>query len=58
MAYKQNAGRGMMPKTGRGLSPTLMSGSPMKQTLTTQGAASRARVIAQEEKESSLKMIT
>ena len=32
MAYKQNAGRGMMPKTGRGLSPTLMSGSPMKQT--------------------------
>ena len=55
MAYKQNAGRGMMPKTGRGLSPTLMSGSPMKQTLTTQGAASRARVIAQEEKRKQLK---
>jgi hypothetical protein len=32
MAFKQNAGRGIMPKTGRGISPTLMCGSPMKQT--------------------------
>ena len=31
MAFKQNAGRGMMPKTGRGIPPTLMSDSPMKQ---------------------------
>jgi hypothetical protein len=55
MAYKQNAGRGMMPKTGRGLSPTLMSGSPMKQTVTTQGAASRAIVLAAEERRMQLK---
>jgi len=37
MAYKQSPGRSSMPKTGRGISPTLMScsgkkGSPMKQT--------------------------
>ena len=36
MAYKQSPGRSSMPKTGRGISPTLMScsgkkGSPMKQ---------------------------
>jgi hypothetical protein len=33
MAYKQSPGRQAMPKTGRGLSPVLMSGcgSPMKQ---------------------------
>ena len=31
MAYKQSPGRQMMPKTGRGISPTLMSCSPMKQ---------------------------
>lgn len=31
MAYKQSPGRQMMPKTGRGLSPALMCGSPMKQ---------------------------
>ena len=31
MAYKQSPGRQAMPKTGRGLSPTLMCGSPMKQ---------------------------
>lgn len=31
MAYKQSPGRQTMPKTGRGLSPTLMCGSPMKQ---------------------------
>ena len=33
MAYKQSPGRQAMPRTGRGLSPTLMSGSPMKQDL-------------------------
>lgn len=32
MAYKQTPGRQSMPKTGRGLSPNLMCGSPMKQT--------------------------
>lgn len=31
MAYKQSPGRQSMPKTGRGISPTLMCGSPMKQ---------------------------
>lgn len=31
MAYKQSPGRQMMPKTGRGIPPTLMCGSPMKQ---------------------------
>ena len=31
MAYKQSPGRQMMPKTGRGLSPALMCGSPVKQ---------------------------
>ncbi len=46
MAYKQSPGRQAMPKTGRGLSPTLMCGSPMKQTLTAQGAKSRAKVLA------------
>ena len=50
MAYKQSPGRQAMPKTGRGLSPTLMCGSPMKQDLTAQGARSRARVIAGEKK--------
>jgi len=32
MAYKQSPGRQMMPKTGRGIPPTLMCGSPAKQT--------------------------
>jgi len=34
MAYKQSPGRMAMPKTGRGISPAMMSscGSPMKQT--------------------------
>ena len=50
MAYKQSPGRQAMPKTGRGLSPTLMCGSPMKQDLTAQGARSRSRVIAGEKK--------
>lgn len=51
MAYKQSPGRQSMPKTGRGLSPNLMYGSPMKQThgedaeLTERGAASRKKVI-------------
>jgi hypothetical protein len=31
MAYKQSPGRQMMPKTGRGLSPALMCGSPVQQ---------------------------
>ncbi len=31
MSYKQSPGRQMMPKTGRGISPTLMNCSPMKQ---------------------------
>jgi hypothetical protein len=31
MNFKMNPGRGNMPKTGRGLSPALMCGSPMKQ---------------------------
>ena len=31
MAYKQSPGRQMMSKTGRGIPPTLMCGSPMKQ---------------------------
>lgn len=31
MAYKQSPGRQTMPKTGRGIPPTLMSCSPMKQ---------------------------
>lgn len=31
MSYKQSPGRQMMPKTGRGISPTLMSCSPVKQ---------------------------
>jgi hypothetical protein len=30
--FKMTPGRGNMPKTGRGISPTLMSKSPMKQT--------------------------
>ena len=60
MAYKQSPGRKAMPKTGRGISPTLMScsakkGSPMKQDLTAQGAASRARVIAGEARRKQLK---
>lgn len=55
MAYKQSPGRKAMPKTGRGISPTLMScsakkGSPMKQTsepdLTRQGSESRKKVQA------------
>ena len=55
MAYKQSPGRQAMPKTGRGISPTLMScsakkGSPMKQTsepdLTRQGSESRRKVQA------------
>jgi hypothetical protein len=29
--FKMKPGRGNMPKTGRGISPVLMSGSPMKQ---------------------------
>lgn len=29
--FKMKPGRGNMPKTGRGLAPTLMCGSPMKQ---------------------------
>jgi hypothetical protein len=29
--FKMKPGRGDMPKTGRGLAPTLMCGSPMKQ---------------------------
>jgi hypothetical protein len=33
MAYKQSPGRQAMPKTGRGISPTLMSESPMKQQI-------------------------
>ena len=42
MAYKQSPGRQMMPKTGRGIPPVLMSGSPMNQMeetpdLTTKG---------------------
>lgn len=32
MAYKQSPGRQMMPKTGRGIPPVLMSGSPINQT--------------------------
>lgn len=32
MAFKLNAGRGMMPKTGRGIPPTLMCESPVKQS--------------------------
>jgi myo-inositol-hexaphosphate 3-phosphohydrolase len=55
MAYKQSPGRQAMPKTGRGLSPTLMSESPMKQTLSAQGVRSRARVLATEEKRMQLK---
>jgi hypothetical protein len=31
MAYKQTPGRQAMPKTGRGIPPTLMTCSPMKQ---------------------------
>ena len=31
MAYKQSPGRQMMPKTGAGIPPVLMCGSPMKQ---------------------------
>jgi hypothetical protein len=31
MAYKQTPGRGNSTKTGSGISPTLMGGSPMKQ---------------------------
>jgi len=50
MAYKQSPGRQAMPKTGRGLSPTLMCGSPMKQTsepdLTREGSESRKKVQA------------
>ena len=46
MAYKQSPGRQMMPKTGRGIPPTLMCGSPMKQMeedteLTQKGIKSR-----------------
>ena len=33
MAYKQSPGRKSMPKTGRGVSPALMCGSPMKQEM-------------------------
>lgn len=50
MAYKQSPGRKSMPKTGRGISPTLMCGSPMKQTsepdLTRKGFESRKKVQA------------
>jgi hypothetical protein len=30
--FKMKPGRGNMPKTGNGIPPTLMCGSPMKQT--------------------------
>lgn len=49
MAYKQRQGRGNMPKTGRNISPALMSNSPMKQTegheLTEKGAKSRKKAL-------------
>jgi hypothetical protein len=44
MAYKQSPGRQAMPKTGRGLSPTLMSGSPMKQDATVSGKLERRKL--------------
>jgi hypothetical protein len=37
MAYKQSPGRQMMPKTGRGISPVLMSGTPMCQEIPKKG---------------------
>lgn len=49
MAYKQSPGRMNMPKTGRGLSPNLMSKSPMKQEtepeLTARGSTLRDKAL-------------
>lgn len=44
--FKMTPGRGNMPKTGRGISPTLMSKSPMKQELTAKGLKSQNKVKA------------
>jgi hypothetical protein len=44
--FKMTPGRGNMPKTGRGIAPTLMSKSPMKQELTAQGLKSQKKVKA------------
>ena len=57
MAYKQSPGRQMMPKTGRGIPPTLMCGSPIKQEdadLTTKGMKSRK--LAQESTSKNVKI--
>jgi hypothetical protein len=42
--FKMTPGRGNMPKTGRGIAPTLMNCSPMKQELTVQGLKSQKKV--------------
>lgn len=48
MAFKQTPGRNSMPKTGRGLAPTLMCGSPMKQVSKEQAAATaKGRKVAE-----------
>jgi len=48
MAFKQTPGRQAMPKTGRGIAPTLMGGSPMKQTSKEQAAAiAKGRKVAE-----------
>jgi hypothetical protein len=44
--FKMTPGRGNMPKTGRGVAPTLMSKSPMYQELTAQGLKSQKKVKA------------
>jgi hypothetical protein len=46
MAYKQSPGRQMMPKTGRGIPPVLMSGSPMNQMEETPDLTMKGRNLA------------
>ena len=51
--FKMTPGRGNMPKTGRGIAPTLMNCSPMKQELTAQGLKSQKKVKENISKEAS-----
>ena len=51
--FKMTPGRGNMPKTGRGIAPTLMSKSPMYQELTAQGLKNQKKVKENISKEAS-----
>ena len=47
--FKMKPGRGNMPKTGRGIPPTLMCGSPTKQTDPKSGKTPKTKAEAREE---------